>query len=130
MRMRAMFKGQLIHARAKIAAIALALTILLQVCCLANARSANYLTVTTSAGEPSDCHDETPDSPQSPATPDHHCCVGSQPIAALAAAYDLPQLHVTIYRSDLATLKLAGTRTLPLASSVSSSPPDLTVLRI
>ena len=125
-----MFKGQLIHARAKIAAIALALTILLQVCCLANARSANYLTVTTSAGEPSDCHDETPDSPQSPATPDHHCCVGSQPIAALAAAYDLPQLHVTIYRPDLATLPLAAASARTVGTSLSSSPPGLAVLRI
>ena len=125
-----MFKGQLIHASAKIAAIALALTMLLQVCCLASARSANHLRISTTAGEPSDCHDETPDSPPSPATPDHHCCVGSQPIAALATAYDLPQMDLAIYRSDISAPPHAVTSTRPVESSSSSSPPDLTVLRI
>ena len=125
-----MFKGQLIHASAKIAAIASAMTLLLHVCCLAQAVAPNRLTINASADAPSDCHEETPASPQSPAIPDHHCCVRSQPIAALAAAYDLPQLHVTIYRSNIATLKLAGTSARPTDSSLSSSPPLLVVLRI
>jgi hypothetical protein len=125
-----MFRGQLIHAIAKIATIALAMTMLLQVCCLASARPANYLTISTSAGEPSDCHDETPDVPQSPATPDHHCCVHKQPIAAPVAAHNLPQLDVRVYRSDIATVPLAAASTPPVGSSVSSSPPGLTVLRI
>ncbi len=125
-----MFRDQLIHASARIAAIVLAMTMLLQVCCLAQAISSNDLAIAASAGELSDCHDETPNAPQSPATPDHHCCVHSQPIAAVAATYDLPQLNVTTFRSDISTMPLAAAFTQSVGPSLSSSPPDLAVLRI
>jgi len=125
-----MFRKRLNHAGARIAKTVLATMMLWHVCCLAQAISPNQLAITASAGESPDCHDETPNVPQSPATPDHHCCVHSQGLAALLAAYDLPQLDVTTYRPDIATLPLAVASNRLVEPSSSSSPPGLAVLRI
>src|SRR5260370_3084707 len=130
MRTRVMFRKRLNHAGARIAKTVLATMMLWHVCCLAQAISPNQLAITASAGESPDCHDETPNVPQSPATPDHHCCVHSQGLAALLAAYDLPQLDVTTYRPDIATLPLAVASNRLVEPSSSTSPPGLSVMRI
>src|SRR5258708_40270983 len=98
MRTRVMFRKRLNHAGARIATTALATMMLWQVCCLGQAISPNQLAITASAGESPNCHAETPNVPQSPATPHHHCCLHSQALAALLAAYDLPQFDTTTSR--------------------------------
>lgn len=125
-----MFREHLIHAGARLAALALATTMLLQVCCLGSIKSANELAVSAYAGEASDCHDATPDIPKSPAAPDHRCCVQSQSFAALLTTYDLPQLDVTAHNAEIAMLLMAVVPNRPIGPASSSSPPSLTVLRI
>jgi hypothetical protein len=125
-----MFREQLIHAGSRLAALALATTMLLQICCLGSIKSTNELAVSAYAGEASDCHDATPDIPKSPATPNHGCCVQSQSFAALLTTYDIPQLDVTTHKAEIAMPLMALAPNRPIGVASFSSPPSLTVLRI